>query len=162
MKTISKAENYNSSTSRALENISNGLSFLADHEDLKVQRLEEKVIQDLLQYAIACQNAKEEFKSQFNLRDRELSKRKQLEVSPKPNNENEVILSNMQISKILKEISVIAETFEEQKNRDVQELLSNFVLIQMKYHASCLEVLTMMHEDVAAIDEKKDTAVSRF
>ena len=121
--------------------------------------MEEKILQDLLQYQIICQNAKEEVKAQFVLRDREIAKRKQLDANRRQKNENETILSNMQISKILKEILTISEHFESQKISDVKESLSNFILIQMKYHASCLEVLTMMHEDVSAIDEKNDCDV---
>lgn len=160
VKTISENENFNPTTEKALENFSNGLAFLADHKTLEVQRLEEKILQDLLQYQLICQNAKEEVKSQFALRDRELSKRKQLDVTKRQKNENEVILSNMQISKILKEILTVSEHFEMQKVSDVKESLTNFILVEMKYHASCLEVLTMMHEDVSAIDEKKDAEVS--
>lgn len=93
------------------------------------------------------------------LRDRELSKRKQLDMSRRTKNENEVILSNMQISKVLKEISGISEQFEKQKIGDMKESLTNLVLIELKYHASCLEVLTMMYDDVAAIDEKEDVEV---
>lgn len=74
-------------------------------------------------------------------------------------NENEVILSNMQISKILKEIATISEQFESQKISDIKECLENFILIQLKYHASCIEVLSMVHQDVTSIDEKKDVEV---
>lgn len=66
----------------------------------------------------------------------------------------------MQISKTLKEIATIAEQFETHKISDFKEILTNFILIKMKYHASCLEVLTMVHEDVAGINEKDDSQVS--
>lgn len=160
VKTISDVEQYNGTTEKALENFSNGLTFLADHQSLEVQRIDEKVIQELSQYQFICQNAKEEIKNQILLRDRELSKRKQMDLSRRIKNENEIILSNMQISKILKEISTISEQFEKQKIGDVKECLTNLVLIQLKYHASCLEVLTMIYDDVTSIDEKQDVEVN--
>lgn len=159
-KTISEAERFNKTTEKALENVANGLTFLADHQSLEIQRIEEKVLEDLSQYEFICQNAKEEIKNQIMLRDRELSKRKHMDMAKRAKNENEIILSNMQISKILKEIATIAEQFETQKVGDLKESLKNLVLIEMKYHASCLEVLTMIHEDVSAIDEKEDVEVS--
>lgn len=160
VKTIAENETFNATSEKALDNFSSGLTFLADHQSMEVQRLEEKVVQDLLQYQLICQNAKEEVKSQFALRDREITKRKQLDMNRRSKTENDTVLSNMQISKILKEIMTVSEHFEAQKISDVKDSLTNFILVEMKYHASCLEVLTMMHEDVAAIDEKKDVDVS--
>lgn len=160
MKTIAENETFNATSAKALDNFSSGLSFLADHQSMEVQRLEEKIVQDLLQYQLICQNAKEEVKSQFALRDREITKRKQLDMNRRSKTENDTVLSNMQISKILKEILTVSEHFESQKVSDVKDSLTNFIMVEMKYHASCLEVLTMMHEDVAAVDEKKDADVS--
>jgi FAM92 protein len=160
MKDISDGEQFNFTTEKALENLANGFTFLADQTDLKIQRIEEKVLPDLSQYQIICQNAKEEVKNQVALRDREISKRKQLDITRRMKNENDIILSNMQISKILKEITTISEQFEAQKITDVKECLENFILIQMKYHASCIEVLTMVHQDITSIDEKKDVEVN--
>jgi FAM92 protein len=143
-----------------LENVANGLTFLADHKTLEIQRLEQKVLDELCQYEFICSNTREEVKNQMTLRERELSKRKQLDKVKRAKNENEIIMSNMQISKILKEIAMIAEQFELQKVRDMKEVLRNFVLIQMKYHASCLEVLTMMNDDITSISVESDVEVS--
>lgn len=161
-KSISETEQAKSSTSKAFENLSNGLTILADHQNMKIRRYEERLIQDLNQHQLVCQNAKEEVKSQIAFRDRELSKRKQLDMHRKAKNENEVILSNMQLSKVLKEILTISEQFETHKVGDMKKNLTNLVLIQMKYHASCLEVLTTMYEDVASIDEKNEVEVNKI
>lgn len=141
-----------------MDQFSNGLSLLADHETLEIRRLEERIVADLTQQQLICQNAKEEVKSQLSIRDRELSKRKHLEGKSK--NENEIILSNMQISKVLKEIMTVSEQFEEHKVADTKELLSNLVLVELKHHAACLEILTTMYSDIDEIDEKKDIEVS--
>lgn len=159
MKSISEIEQHSKTTGKAFENISEGFIYLADHQTLQIQRIEEKVIQDLSSYQLICQNAKEEVKSQIILRDKELTKRKQLDVNRRMKNENDVIQSNMQLSKILKEISTISEQFEKQKIGDMKETLNNLILIELKYHASCLEVLTSMYEDVSSIDEQEDVEV---
>lgn len=66
----------------------------------------------------------------------------------------------MQISKVLKEIMTVSEQFEEHKVADTKELLSNLVLVELKHHAACLEILTTMYSDIDEIDEKKDIEVS--
>ena len=126
----------------------------------QVERVDEKIISELAQYHTICQNTKEEIKNQISLRDREIAKRKQLDVATK-RSENEIILSNMQFLKIMKEISMISEQFETQKVADFKDCLKNFVLIQLKYHASCLEIYSNLYQDVSFVDEAKDAEVGR-
>lgn len=160
MKILSDDEKLNKTTSKALESFSNGISLIADHQTLEIRRLEERIVSDLNQQQLICQNAKEEIKGQLAFRDRELTKRKQLDLNRKSKNENEIILSNMQIAKVFKEITTVAEQFEDHKVVDTKEILTNLVLIQLKHHAACLEILTAMYNDVEEIDEKKDVEVS--
>ncbi|CRK86528.1 CLUMA_CG000080, isoform A [Clunio marinus] len=155
-KQISDNEQHNNSTAKTLETIANNVTYLADHHTLKIQRIEENFLQDLMQYQIICRNVKEEIKNQISIRDRELIKRKQLDVPRQMENENKVMISNMQISKALKEIVFISEQFEAQKITDFKNILKNFILIEMKYHTSCLEVLSILHNNVETFNERQD------
>lgn len=157
---MSDDEKLSKTTSKALSNFSFGYNLIGDHQELEIRRLDERIVSDLNQQLLICQNAKEEVKGQLAIRDRELSKRKHLDLSKKSKNENEIILSNMQIAKVLKEITTVSEQFEDHKVADTKEVLSNFVLIQLKHHAACLGVLTAMYNDVQEIDEQKDVEVS--
>ena len=69
--------------------------------------------------------------------------------------------SNVQIGKISKELQLVGETFEKQKVTDMKEILMNFILIQMKFFTSGLEIFAEAYKDVLAIDESKDFEVSK-
>lgn len=47
--------------------------------DAEVQRLDTKVISPLSQYSIICKHAREDVKNTFSIRDKELTKRRNLE-----------------------------------------------------------------------------------
>lgn len=156
---MSETEQLNPTSSEAFGSLAVGFTHLADHQDDAIESITEKVLQDLTQYQAICQNSREEVKSQVTLRDKEFSKRKHLEMSQKVKNENEIMTSNMQISKILKEMTSISEQFESQKIGDFKDFFHNFIRIQMRYHAECLEVLTELHGNVDGIDVVQDAQV---
>ena len=56
-------------------------------------------------------------------------------------------------------MTTISEQFEKQKITDLKEILTNFILIQLKYHSAALEVLTASYQEIASIDEKGDLEV---
>lgn len=78
---MADTENLNNSSQKSFENLSQALTILADHKDLQVTRIDEKVLTELGSYEIVCRNSKEELKNQIMLRDKELSKRKHLELN---------------------------------------------------------------------------------
>jgi hypothetical protein len=67
--------------------------------------------------------------------------------------------SNMEINKILNEIREISDSFEKQKYDDLRSILTDFILIQMKYHATSVELLTAAYSDINEMNEKKDFQV---
>lgn len=164
MKTVSEVEHFNDSTSKVLDHISTALVVMADHKSLEIQRVEEKIISELQEYESICRNARDELKNQIFNRDKELTKRRQLEINlriPRRKGSaetNDILTSNMQISNILKEISTIGEQFEMQKIADVKECLENFILIQMKQHVAALEVLSAI--DISSIEPEQDVEVT--
>lgn len=164
MKTVSEVEHFNDSTSKVLDHISTALVVMADHKSLEIQRVEEKIISELQEYESICRNARDELKNQIFNRDKELTKRRQLEINlriPRRKGSaetNDILTSNMQISNILKEISTIGEQFEMQKIADIKECLENFILIQMKQHVAALEVLSAIN--ISSIEPEQDVEVT--
>jgi hypothetical protein len=150
---ISTTERYNQTTKKAFEKLANGLTLVADEQSFEIERVEKKILPELTQYQSVCQNAKEEIKNQIGIRDREIAKRRQMEVSKRIKNENE-IFSSMQ------EIELISEQFESQKIKDIKECMENFILIQLKYHAACIEIFSELSREVDEIDEKTDLKVN--
>lgn len=135
---------------------------MADSKDIECARLEEKIINELTSYEVVCRNAKEEIKSLTSSRN-EITKRRSSDLNKKLRHqgfiESDLMASNVQICKINKELQLIGETFEKQKVTDFKEILMNFILIQMKYFSSGLEILTGAYKDVQSIDASKDFEV---
>lgn len=146
-----------------MQAISTTLCYHADTMTLKNERIDEKIIGQIVDYELHCRNAREEVKDLIIARDREIAKKKSLQNNSHSRNrslnENEIMLSNMQISKVIKELYSIAETFERQKLNDTKEILTNFILIQLKYFATGLQLYTEAYENISQIDEKSDLEV---
>lgn len=162
LKVIADNEVHNDTSEKALSSLSTALVHLADAKDVTCSRLEEKIVNELCQYEIICRNAKDEVKALSSTRN-DLSKRRSSELNKKSRNqgfiESDIMASNLQFGNISKELLTVGETFEKQKLTDMKEILSNFILIQMKYLTTSMEVLTSAYQEVQTMDVKKDHEV---
>jgi protein FAM92 len=126
---------------------------VADQKSIEIERVDSKILSELSQYPVICQNAKEEVKNQVAIRDREISKRRQTDVSKRIKNENEIFSS-------MHEIQLISEQFETQKLKDLKECMENYILIQLKYHTKCIEIFSELSREIDEIDENADAKVN--
>lgn len=62
----------------------------------------------------------------------------------------------MEVNRTNKEIDEIIHKFEKRKLNDLKTILTDFILISIKYHTKSLEVLSASYYDVSNIDEKYD------
>lgn len=74
-----QAENINRSLSNGLNNFATTLSVIGDYRDARVHRLDAKVISPLSQYSLICKHVREDVRNTFAARDRELTRRSQLD-----------------------------------------------------------------------------------
>lgn len=141
------------------------MTYMADSKEIECTRLEEKILSELTSYEVVCRNAKEEIKALTSSRN-EITKRRSSDLNKKLRHqgfiESDLMASNVQICKISKELQLVGETFEKQKVVDMKEILKNFILIQMKYFSSGLEILTDAYKDLQEIDANKDFEVINF
>ncbi|XP_040162515.1 protein FAM92A-A isoform X2 [Anopheles arabiensis] len=156
-------EKLNPTLTGALSSMAKAVTLLGDFHDARVKRLEAKIVSELAQYEMVCKHCKEDVKEALLVRDKDLAKRKQLEQSKSRNgrlkrntNDTEIIKSNLEVEKALKEIEHQVERFEKQKLHDLKELLLSFVLIELKMHTQAVEVLSATYQDISDIDESKD------
>uniref|UniRef100_A0A182R180 BAR domain-containing protein n=1 Tax=Anopheles farauti TaxID=69004 RepID=A0A182R180_9DIPT len=157
------AEKCNPSLGGALSSLAKAVTLLGDFQDARVRRLEAKVVTELSHYETVCKHCKEDVKEALLVRDKDLAKRKQLEQSKSRNgrlkrntNDTEIIKSNLEVEKSLKEIEHQVERFEKQKLHDLKALLQNFVLIELKMHTQAVEVLSATYQDISELDESRD------
>lgn len=88
----SESENINKSLAHGLENFANSITTISDYGDLRVQTIDKKVVQEFSLYESICKQAKDEVKYIFNARDKELSRKKQLDRTRERNPRNRQLI----------------------------------------------------------------------
>ncbi|XP_047987654.1 CBY1-interacting BAR domain-containing protein 1-A [Leguminivora glycinivorella] len=165
LKDYANNEIVNKSLSAGLENLSITLTAIEEYRNCEVQRLEAKVIGELCQYEAICKHAREEVKHTMNVREKELARKKVLDKTRErqPFNrqqvtyaESELLKASAEMSRTAKGLSEQTEFFERRKLQQLKALLSDFMLIELNFHAKALELLTVAHQQVADINDKAD------
>nr|CAD7575620.1 unnamed protein product [Timema californicum] len=141
-----ESETVNKSLKIGLSKFSATLSAVSDYRDAEVRRLETKVVSELSQYEGICKHAKEEVKSTFAARDRELARRRQLDRvrERSPRNRQQIALEEQ------------IDIFEKKKLHDLKSVLLDFVTVELSFHAKAIELYTRAHQEIAEIDEDGD------
>ncbi|CAH0602923.1 unnamed protein product [Chrysodeixis includens] len=165
LKDYANNEIVNKSLSSGLENLSTTLTALEEYRNCEVQRLEAKVIGELCQYETICKHAREELKHTMNVREKELARKKVLDKARErqPFNrqqvtyaESELLKASAEMSRTAKGLSEQTEFFERRKLQQLKTLLSDFVMIEMTFHAKAVELLTVAHQQISDINDKSD------
>ncbi|XP_015178313.1 PREDICTED: secretion-regulating guanine nucleotide exchange factor-like [Polistes dominula] len=163
--TYAESELINRSLKHGLLNFSATLSAIGDYRDAQVQRLDAKVTAPLSQYATICKHARDDVKNTFAARDKELTKRKQLDRIREKNPRNRQMISQaeselmkaaVEVSRVIKGLEEQIDSFERRKLHDLKSILLDFVTIEMSFHTKAIELLTKAYQDIADINETKD------
>ncbi|XP_068083444.1 CBY1-interacting BAR domain-containing protein 1-B [Anabrus simplex] len=160
-----EAENVNKSLKTGLLQFSGTLCNIGDYRDVHVQRLENKVVSELSQYEGICKHAKDEVKSIFAVRDREISRRRHLdrlrERNPRNRQqismaESELMKASADVSRTVKALEEQVDMFEKKKLHDIRAALLGYVTIELSFHAKAVELFTKAYQELADIDEDQD------
>lgn len=127
-----------------VSNVSKSVLMLADFRDSEIKRIESRVMGEIAQYDLVCRATREEVKINTSIRNKEILRKKQK------------LKGNNTVSRAEKEFEKMVDDFEEQKSRDIQELLIDFVMIQLKMHIQSVNVLTKVYKEIQEVDDKKD------
>nr|XP_036222406.1 protein FAM92A-like [Bactrocera oleae] len=159
---FAEEEKINYSLSDGLNSITTSLTVQADYMDLLVHRLEMKIVNELSQFENLCKTTRDNLRAATIARDKEVLKQQQLiEIKSKftANNtaaDSELLKAKLEVNRCNKEIDDIINTFEKRKLSEIRSLLTDFILISLKYHTKTLEVLSASYYDVSNIDENGD------
>ncbi|XP_054006100.1 CBY1-interacting BAR domain-containing protein 1-A isoform X2 [Hylaeus anthracinus] len=160
-----QSETVNRSLTTGLTNFSATLSVIGDYRDAEVQRFDAKIIAPLSQYSALCKHAKDDVKNTFTARDKELTRKRQLdrlrERNPRNKQmisqaESELMKASVEVSRVVKGLEEQIDSFEKRKLHDLKTVLLDFVVIQLSFHSKTLELLTKAYQDIAEVDEAKD------
>ncbi|XP_067623677.1 CBY1-interacting BAR domain-containing protein homolog [Eurosta solidaginis] len=163
VKNYADEEKINYSLSDGLNSITTCITVQADYMDLLVHRMEMKIVNELSQFENLCKTTRENLRTATIARDKEVLKQQQLiEIKSKftANNtaaaDSELVKAKMEVNRTNKEIDDIINSFEQRKLAELKTLLTDFILISMKYHTKTLEALSASYYDISNIDERAD------
>lgn len=165
-----ESEGINKSLSNSLYNFSTYISTISSYGDLRVQNIDNKVVASLSQYEMSCKQTKEEVKQIYNMRDKELQKKKQLDRIKDRNPRNrqlivkaeaELVKATAEVTKTVRSLEEQITVFEKQKINDIKNILLDFISIEMGYHSRALELLTKAYQVVDDVNEEMDMQVGQ-
>nr|DBA24130.1 TPA: hypothetical protein GDO54_011830 [Pyxicephalus adspersus] len=144
------------------------LAKLQDYRQAEVERLEAKVVEPLKSYGSIIKLKREDLKVTLTARNREAKQMAQLEKTRQRNPsdrqiiaETELQRATMDASRISRQLEETIDNFEKQKIKDIKKIFSDFVTVEMVFHAKALEVLTAAFHHIEDIDEEEDLEVFR-
>ncbi|XP_022345487.2 CBY1-interacting BAR domain-containing protein 2-like isoform X2 [Crassostrea virginica] len=160
-----EAETLNPSMVRSLSEFASNISTVQDYRQAQVTRLEAKVLTPLANYGLKCKHAKNDIKEGMKVQDLEVSQRKKLDrlrqKSPADRAqltmaETELQKASVKASAMTKNLEQLIDKFEEEKLKDLKKILTDFVNIEMVYHAKALEVYTECFQNIRSFDVEED------
>lgn len=165
LQTYSENETINKSLKQGLFNFANTLGYVGDYRDMQVEYLDKNVVQELSHYDTACRNVKDEIKNIYTTREREMSRRRNLDriKERNPRNRQQITIAETELMKATAELARNQKALEEQmdlfekkKLHDIKAIMLEFVKMELAFHSKAVEFFTKAYKDVAQINEEYD------
>ncbi|XP_050736650.1 CBY1-interacting BAR domain-containing protein 1-like isoform X2 [Eriocheir sinensis] len=163
-------ESLNKSLRAALCETADTLAAVQDYRDVKVERLEARVVGEVAMYGGVCRTARDELKRGFDTRQREIAHRRSLEKvkTRHPQNRQQIIIAETKLQKATAEaqrachnLEDMTDQFEQKKISDLKKILKEFVQNEIAFHAKALELYTRAYNQVSSIEEDEDLEAFR-
>ncbi|XP_010586698.1 CBY1-interacting BAR domain-containing protein 1 isoform X2 [Loxodonta africana] len=119
---------------QGLKNFADEFAKLQDYRQAEVERLEAKVVEPLKAYGT-------------------IVKMKRAET--------ELQRATMDATRTTRHLEETIDNFEKQKIKDIKNIFSEFITIEMLFHGKALEVYTAAYQNIQKIDEEEDLEVFR-
>ncbi|XP_054981456.1 CBY1-interacting BAR domain-containing protein 1 [Sorex araneus] len=155
---------------QGLKSFADEFAKLQDYRQAEVERLEAKVVEPLKAYGTIVKMKRDDLKATLTARDREAKQLTQLERTRQRNPSDRHIISQAETelqratidaTRTTRHLEETIDNFERQKIKDIKNIFSEFITIEMLFHGKALEVYTAAFQDIQRIDEKEDLEVFR-
>ncbi|XP_060580436.1 CBY1-interacting BAR domain-containing protein 1-A-like isoform X2 [Ruditapes philippinarum] len=160
-------ETLNPSAKQHFSDFAHDLSTIQDYRNAQVTRLESKVQQPLSNYGLKCKHTKADLKAAFAARDKETKIRKKLDVARTKGDtrhiatlETDLQRASVDASRTTKNLEQQSDKFELEKLQDAKKIMTDFVMIEMAFHAKALEVYSQCYKTLNEISV--DTDIREF
>nr|XP_034341862.1 LOW QUALITY PROTEIN: protein FAM92A-like [Arvicanthis niloticus] len=155
---------------QGLKDFADEFAKLQDYRQAEVERLEAKVVEPLKAYGTIVKMKRDDLKATLTARNREAKQLSQLERTGQRNPSDRHVISQAETE--LQRATIDAtctsrhleetiDNFEKQKIKDIKNILSEFITIEMLFHGKALEVFTAAYQNIQKIDEDEDLEVFR-
>ncbi|NXN20352.1 FA92A protein, partial [Indicator maculatus] len=146
-------------------------SRLQDYRQAEVHRLEAKVVEPLKSYGTIVKLKRDDLKATLTAKNREAKQLSQLEKTRQRNPsdrhiivssaESELQRASLDVTRTTRQLEETIDNFEKQKIKDIKNIFSEFINIEMLFHGKALEIYTDAYQIIQNIDEDKDLEVFR-
>ncbi|XP_066034920.1 CBY1-interacting BAR domain-containing protein 1 isoform X2 [Chamaea fasciata] len=151
-----------------LKNFADEFSRLQDYRQAEVDRLEAKVVEPLKCYGTIVKLKRDDLKATLTAKNREAKQLSQLEKTRQRNPsdlhiiaESELQRATLDATRTTRHLEETIDNFEKQKIRDIKNIFSEFITIEMLFHGKALEIYTAAYQNIQNIDENEDLEVFR-
>ncbi|VTJ67957.1 Hypothetical predicted protein [Marmota monax] len=153
---------------QGLKNFADEFAKLQDYRQAEVERLEAKVVEPLKAYGTIVKMKRDDLKATLTAKNREAKQLSQLERTRQRNPsdrhiiaESELQRATMDATRTTRHLEETIDNFEKQKIKDIKNIFSEFITIEMLFHGKALEVYTAAYQNIQKIDEDEDLEVFR-
>ncbi|XP_072451990.1 CBY1-interacting BAR domain-containing protein 2-like [Chiloscyllium punctatum] len=159
------ANTENPELRRCLKDLGEELSKIQDYRQAEVERLDAKVIAPLKAYGPLTKSKRADIKKFNSVRNREIKELENLQKLKQRNPldrqgislaEANVQKASVDVNHTTHQLEEIILKFQQQKLKDIKAIFSNFVTIEMIFHAKALEIFTNAFQHLNNFDEEKD------
>ncbi|XP_031985197.1 protein FAM92A isoform X3 [Corvus moneduloides] len=151
-----------------LKNFADEFSRLQDYRQAEVDRLEAKVVEPLKCYGTIVKLKRDDLKATLTAKHREAKQLSQLEKTRQRNPsdlhiiaENELHRATLETTRTTRHLEETIDNFEKKKIKDIKNIFSEFITIEMLFHGKALEIYTAAYQNIQNIDENEDLEVFR-
>ncbi|XP_055409919.1 CBY1-interacting BAR domain-containing protein 2 [Bubalus kerabau] len=162
---IDFANTENPEMRATLRNFAEDLAKVQDYRQAEVERLETKVVNPLKLYGVQIKQTRAEIKKFKSVRNNEIKQLEKLEkLRQKSASDRQTISqaetsvqrASVDASRTSHQLEETVDTFQKQKLKDIQKIFSDFVTIEMVFHAKAVEVYSSAFQTLESYDLEKD------
>ncbi|CAH8634521.1 unnamed protein product [Schistosoma rodhaini] len=156
----SNKEQINHTTSNALRKVSEYFVTLEDYRNTEIDRIVGKVVNPLAAYGEEIKHIKNSLKAESAARRREIINMRKLERSNtiQSSREAEIQLHNAMIdaTRSANNLERCVLDFEGRRLKGLKRIITDFIQIEMLWHAKALETLTSAYNAIQLLHEEAD------
>ncbi|XP_026519455.1 protein FAM92B [Terrapene carolina triunguis] len=162
---IDYANTENPELRSTMKNFAEELAKVQDYRQAEVERLETKVVEPLKRYGVQLKQTQAEIKRFNKVRNNEIKQLEKLErlrqKSPSDRHtlsqaESNVHKASVDASRTTQQLEETIDEFQKKKLKDIQKIFSDFVTIEMVFHAKALEVYSSAFQNLDDYDFERD------